>query len=125
MLNVISTRAEQCWHWNFNGMGSVKMGCCYYDSDILEYLKQDIQTLNIKFQTLLVNTVWSKPILSLFWDRHGYFDAMVLAYCTPGGLPSLEVVSAVPNNGRKKDGIRFEIFHQQNGTFCLVSVCRS
>lgn len=113
----LNLRAEQCWHFRtLMEWGSVKIkGVVVNDSDILEYLKQDIQTMKYKISNSSGKIqIWSKTDLKSILGRSpDYFDAMVLAYCTPGGLPSLEVVSAVPNR-QKKDEIGFgESFTQQ------------
>lgn len=113
----LNLRAEQCWHFRtLMEWGSVKIkGVVVNDSDILEYLKQDIQTMKYKISNSSGKIqIWSKTDLKSILGRSpDYFDAMVLAYCTPGGLPSLEVVSAVPNR-QKKDEIGFgETFTQQ------------
>lgn len=110
-------RAEQCW--NFRRLmetGAVGLAdVVVNDLDIMEYLKQDINIMRYKIsQSSGKIQIWSKEDLKLLLGRSpDYFDSCVLAYCTPGGLVSVEAINTLPTIARQEAGFTVNLTQEE------------
>ena len=113
----LNLRAEQCW--NFRRLmetGAVGLAdVVVNDLDIMEYLKQDINIMRYKIsQSSGKIQIWSKEDLKLILGRSpDYFDSCVLAYCTPGGLVSVEAINTLPTIARQEAGFTVNLTQEE------------
>lgn len=101
----LNLRAEQCWNFRrLMEVGAIGLAdVVVNDLDVIEYLKQDIKVMRYKIaQSSGKIQIWSKEDLKLLLGRSpDYFDSGVLAYCTPGGLPSVEAINTLPTPAKQ------------------------
>lgn len=101
----LNLRAELAWTFRRRmELGEVGFkGVIVNDFDIMEYLQQDINSMRYKISSNGRIQLWSKDDLRVLLGRSpDYWDACVMAFETPGGLPSVESVGAILISDRKK-----------------------